>query len=106
MFATSFGNRDRLRPGTMKIHRTYPQPDAPGIHLGPRERALNVFKYLLDMEPEEACKHPLFRCIEHAFVQCHRQMVGDPQEESLVDMLRGTRELEPDGLVRYEDTGL
>lgn len=90
----------------MKIHRTYPQPDANGAHLGPRERTMAVYKYLLGMEPEAAVKHPLFACIEHSYKQCHRQMTGDAQEEPLVDIIHQTREFNADGLVRYEDTGL
>jgi hypothetical protein len=58
---------------TFQVHRTYPQPDSPAVHLGPRERALAVFKYLQDLEPEAAIKHPLFKCIEHAFAQAERK---------------------------------
>lgn len=31
--------------------RTYPQPDSPQANIGPRERALAVLKYVLDLEP-------------------------------------------------------
>lgn len=53
----------------INISRTYPQPDSPNPKLGPRERAMAVFKYLLDLEPEEAVRHALFPCIVHAFEQ-------------------------------------
>lgn len=52
-----------------KIQRTYPQPDSPAANMGPRERALAVYKYLMDLEPEAAVKHPLFDVIVHAFTQ-------------------------------------
>jgi len=42
----------------MQVSRTYPQPDLG--HLDPRCRALNLFKYLLGFEPEEAKDHPMF----------------------------------------------
>jgi hypothetical protein len=57
----------------MNIHRTYPQPDSPRPNLGPRERAMAVFKYLLDLEPGEAIAHPRFAVIVHAFEQSGRQ---------------------------------
>jgi len=71
---------------TFKItSRTYPQPDSPESHIGPRERAMAVFKYLLDIEPEDATKHPLFECIKHAFEQEHYK--GAEAEECLTDSL-------------------
>jgi hypothetical protein len=57
----------------MRITRTYPQPDSPEPHIGPRERALAVFKYLLDLEPEAAKDHPMFACIVHAFQQAEQR---------------------------------
>lgn len=49
------------------MQRTYPQPDSPLPNIGPRERALAVYKYLLNIEPEQAKLHPLFDCIVNAF---------------------------------------
>jgi hypothetical protein len=70
--------------------RTYPQPDSPASNLGPRERALAVFKYLLDLEPEQAVLHPLFPCIKHAFEQTGRLAVGIiPLAPSLVPLISG-----------------
>lgn len=57
----------------MNIIRTYPQPDSPKLHLGARERALNTFKYLLDMEPEVAMQHPRFAVMVHAFEQSEKR---------------------------------
>lgn len=56
-----------------QITRTYPQPDSPAPQIGPRERAMAVYKYLLNIEPEQATEHPLFNVIEHAFVQQGRK---------------------------------
>lgn len=53
----------------MKLTRTYPQPDSDLPHIGPRERAMAVFKYLLNLEPEAAVQHPLFECIVHSYEQ-------------------------------------
>ena len=107
----------------MRLIRTYPQPDSPDLHIGPRERALAVFKYLLDMEPEVAKDHPLFACIEHAFVQVQiatrNDLVdrweniekgydhpGDLQEKpSLVPMLTSERTIEPDARRFVADEG-
>lgn len=74
--------------GELRIDRTYPQPDSPNPKLGPRERAMAVFKYLLNLEPHEALKHPLFACIEHSYKQAVAS-VGNPAalEPSLVEML-------------------
>lgn len=77
----------------MRITRTYPQPDSPAPHLGPRERALGVFKYLLDLEPEAAVKHPLFACIVHAFEQHGTRCQDGDLEPSLTPELTGTREV-------------
>lgn len=52
-----------------KIKRTYPTPDTNRPNCGPRERALAVFKYLLDIEPEDAKQHPRFQMIVNAFEQ-------------------------------------
>lgn len=89
----------------MKIQRTYPQPDSPEPHLGARERALAVFKYLLDLEPEQAVKHPLFPCIEHSYQQAQLRGYAVCQatpeyaglalvmQPSLVGLLTGTRDV-------------
>lgn len=53
----------------MKVFRTYPQPDSPNENIRARERALAVFKYLLDMEPELARVHPKYALIKAAFEQ-------------------------------------
>lgn len=53
----------------MIVGRSYPQPDSPAPNIGARERALAVFKYLLDLEPEAAVRHPMFACIQNAFSQ-------------------------------------
>jgi len=63
-----------------KIRRTYPAPDSPADHLGARERAMAVFKYLLDIEPERATKHPLFWCIKAAFEQHARRSRHELQQ--------------------------
>lgn len=83
----------------MNISRTYPQPDSPLANLGPRERALAVFKYLLDLEPEAATQHALFLVIEHAFVQEYKRGLSDmgpqvPRSPSFTEMLRSTRPME------------
>lgn len=59
----------------MQISRTYPPPDSPREDLGPRERAMAVFKYLLDMEPEAAIKHSRFALLVHAFEQEARRQL-------------------------------
>jgi hypothetical protein len=94
----------------MRISRTYPQPDSPEPQIGPRERALAVFKYLLDLEPEAAVLHPLFACIVHAFEQaiavavnsfaddcawCDEMGTIPDVEPSLVPLLTSVRELVP-----------
>lgn len=88
----------------MRITRTYPQPDSPAPNIGPRERAMAVYKYLLGTEPEDAVKHPLFACIVHAFEQEGRRAINrwaahanmpdyeDP-DPSLVAELSSSREL-------------
>jgi hypothetical protein len=57
----------------VNILRTYPQPDSPAPHLRARERAMAVYKYLMDLEPGEATKHPRFAVIVHAFEQSERK---------------------------------
>lgn len=65
---------------TFKISRTYPQPDSPAENLGPRERAMAVFKYVLGIMPEQAAgsrkrgidPHPAFELLVHAFEQQRR----------------------------------
>lgn len=59
----------------MRITRTYPQPDSPQPFIGPRERALAVFKYLMDLEPEAAVQHPRFELIVAAFKQAGVQAI-------------------------------
>jgi len=83
----------------MKITRTYPQPDSNLPHIGPRERAMAVFKYLLGLEPEAAVLHPLFACIEHSYGQaadralmCHD--LCSSLTEPLVPMLSSEQEVE------------
>jgi hypothetical protein len=53
----------------MNIIRSYPQPDSPNDNIRPRERALAVFKYLLDIEPEQALVHLKYQLIKAAFEQ-------------------------------------
>jgi len=53
----------------MKLRRTYPQPDSDRPNIRPRERALAVFKYLLNLEPEAAVNHELFTVIVHSYEQ-------------------------------------
>lgn len=53
----------------LTIKCTYPTPDSARENCGPRERALAVFRYLMDLEPEEAAKHPRFHLIVNAFQQ-------------------------------------
>lgn len=70
------------------LKRTYPQPDSPARNIGPRERALAVFKYLLDLEPEAAKDHPLFACIVHSYEQAIARVAqAPPYTPSLVPML-------------------
>jgi len=56
-------------PGHMQINRNYPTPDTERENCGPRERALAVFKYLFDMEPEQASKHERFQLVVAGFEQ-------------------------------------
>jgi len=88
----------------MRIIRSYPQPDSPAPNIGPRERALAVFKYLLGLEPEAAVLHPLFACIGHSYEQhgkatvneiCQGDALIDTQvlNPSIVPMLTSDREL-------------
>lgn len=81
----------------MNITRTYPQPDSNLPHIGPRERAMAVFKYLLDLEPEAAVLHPLFACIVHSYKQVELT-VADPSrtmmKDSLVPMLSSEQPVE------------
>ena len=57
----------------MKIQRTYPQPDSPQPNIGPRERAMAVLKYLLDIEPEVAIKHHVFPLLVASYEQSQTQ---------------------------------
>jgi len=57
----------------VKIIRTYPAPDSANEKIGPRERAMAVYKYLLSMEPEAAVKDKLFPVLTHAFMQEYRR---------------------------------
>jgi len=50
-----------------KITRTYPLPDDQAAHIAPRYRAMAVFKYLLDMEPEDAVKDERFAVVQRGF---------------------------------------
>lgn len=83
----------------MRVQRTYPQPDSPAPSIGPRERAMAVFKYLLDLEPEAATKHPLFACIVHSYEQSFKQGreaetdYPERYEPSLVPLLTGSRDV-------------
>jgi len=87
------------------IRRSYPQPDSPAPHLGARERALAVFKYLLDLEPEAAAKHPLFACVVHSYEQHVKREQDRTLNPSLVPMLTSIKEV--DLVVRHvEDPGL
>ena len=100
----------------MKITRTYPQPDSPSPHLGARERALAVFKYLLDLEPEAAIGHPLFACIVHSYeqvaVKCFEKAMAfeegrqpRPLGPSVIAELSSTRELSAPTVTPYPDDG-
>lgn len=76
--------------------RTYPQPDSPLAHIGPHERALAVFKYLLDLEPEVAKGHKLFACIVNAFDCEGIRALKMDLAPSLVEMIVGEpREIGP-----------
>lgn len=63
-----------------RMKRTYPSPDSAEENIGPRERALAVFKFLCRLEPEAAIKHPLFATIENAFLQERRRALLDLQK--------------------------
>lgn len=77
-------------PG-LKVLRSYPQPDSPALGTSPRNRALAVFKYLLGLEPEQAIKHELFKCVEHAFFQEGAAVAGRILDDSFVEMLDNTK---------------
>ncbi len=92
----------------MKISRTYPQPDSPQPHIGSRERALAVFKYVLGIEPEAAAKHEHFALVVHAFEQAEKvgwnkavqqsaygELFHSSMPASVVPLLRGETEFEP-----------
>lgn len=49
------------------ITRTYPTPDDERPHIGPRERAMAVFKYLLNLEPEVAIRDSRFSALVEMF---------------------------------------
>lgn len=75
--------------GTKAI-RTYPTPDSPKLGTSPRNRALATFKYLLNLEPEQAKDHPLFKCIEHAFKQegdARMDLAPGPLDDSFIKEL-------------------
>jgi len=76
-----------------KVLRSYPQPDSPVLSHSHRNRALAVFKYLLGLEPEEAEKHDLYKCIEHAFEQQAASAQGRILNPSLVTILDDTKAL-------------
>lgn len=59
----------------MKIQRTYPQPDSPQPNIGPRERAMAVLKYLLDIEPEDAVRHHGFPLLVASYEQAGRAAI-------------------------------
>jgi len=97
----------------MKIRRTYPQPDSPQPHIGPRERALAVLKYLSNIEPEDAVKHEKFELLVAAFEQAERvgwnkacdryrqsqnELIQDMLPTSIVELITG--ETECDAVVR------
>jgi hypothetical protein len=56
--------------------------------MGSRERAMAVFKYLLNLEPEQAVGHPLFATIVHAFDQAEARGAGLPLGPALLEELR------------------
>lgn len=64
------------------MSQTCPSPDKPGDHLGPRERAMAVFKWLLDLDPHEAVRHEHFELIVNAFRQNARTTVRAALGES------------------------
>lgn len=76
----------------MRIRRTYPQPDSTAPHLGPRERALAVYKYLLNLEPEQAVEHELFPVIVHAFEVAEWRGFDGCCERLMGDLARKTGE--------------
>lgn len=88
----------------MNILRTYPQPDSPRPNIGPRERAMAVLKYLVDMEPGDAIKHHVFPLLVHAFEQSERRGWNDcvkavrAEEQGdvvIADDLPALKELQP-----------
>ena len=94
----------------MRIKRTYPQPDSPEPHLGARERALAVFKYLLDLEPEAAALHPMFACIVHSYRQAEDAVLvqydrSTGLRSSLVPMLTSERTVVADEARHVADEG-
>lgn len=42
-----------------------------------------VYKYLCNLEPEDAVKHELFPVIEHAFLQSYRRGLDEGQGTNL-----------------------
>lgn len=81
---------------TFTISRSYPQPDSPLEHLGPRERAMGVLKYVWDMEPEQAAgsakhqrpPHPAFLLLVNAFENQRRATLLQLSQGSLFARLR------------------
>lgn len=81
---------------TFTLSRSYPQPDSPLEHLGPRERAMGVLKYVWDMEPEQAAgsakhsrpPHPTFLLLVNAFENQRRAALLQLSRGSLLQRLR------------------
>jgi hypothetical protein len=80
----------------MRLRRTYPAPDHPGRHLGPRERAMAVLKKYLDLEPEKATRHPLFAQIVQIYASTDLTPAGRAFELDalLHDIVLGPEDLE------------
>ena len=75
---------------TGNMTRTYPQPDSPR-HLAPRDRALAIFYYLYNAEPEAAVRRPEFGMVEHAFAQAGRAgAIGALMRRERVVSMRST----------------
>ena len=91
----------------MRIQRTYPQPDAPEPHIGPRERALAIFRYLEEyqLEPEEASKHPLFELVMAAFRAAERRGWNQAIRYTEVMKTNAPKQEDPPSMVELLSSG-
>ena len=84
-------------------HRTYPQPDLG--HLSPRHRALNLFKYLLGMEPEEAVKHRTFPLVRASYESAEERGANELADTPATRVIIPDLRTDKDSLVDMLETG-